>query len=85
MSLYTEIELSQLIVAQTISPQLHNHSMWPIFRHNSGGNILEKLKKVIIADSRSKRNIESIVFAIKLSILMNSSSSWKEIISILMK
>lgn len=41
MALYAEVELAQLVVAETVSPELHEQCMRTVLPHHSGHHVLQ--------------------------------------------
>jgi hypothetical protein len=85
MPLDAEVEHPELVVAETVSAQLHEKGVRTKLAHHSRHHVLEKLKEVIVRNTRLERDVESELLAVPLAFLEESASAGEELIAVLVE
>ena len=85
MTFDTEIEVPQFVIGETISSQLNYEGMGTVLRHHSRHHVLEEMDECLITNPWLERYVQGVVLAIMLSNLVQTSSSWEEVFSVLME
>lgn len=85
VALHTHVELSQLIVAETVCSQLDYQSMRPVLSHHGPHHCSKQFIVLVIGDTWLKGHVYAVVFSIMLTNLVQTPSSGEKILAVLME